>query len=177
MPKEAVRPEQFSDPSSPLIHPLVPVDNPVMDWIDPPADRREAARRSAKLLLLGAVMVAAASLMSSLIPRQSAASGGRATMPTAASAPAKAEPALPETVAAPLKDEAGRPLLGSLRTATHCLWFYAGENEPVVTICNSRGKVLRAGVPQSEVYQLFPELQLEQLQDTPDTRQLMHAQP
>ncbi|MFN0011553.1 MAG: hypothetical protein ACKVS8_07905 [Phycisphaerales bacterium] len=150
-----------------------------MDWIDPPADRREAARRSAKLLLLGAVMVAAASLMSSLIPRQSSASGGSAPMPSRASppAPAKPEPALPETIAAPLKDEAGRPLLGSLRTATHCLWFYAGENEPLVTICNARGKVLQAGVPQSEVYQLFPELQLEQLQDTPDTRQLMHAEP
>lgn len=148
-----------------------------MDWIDPPADRREAARRSAKLLLLGAVMVAAASLMSSLMPRQSAATGGSAPMPGTAPLPAKSEAALPEAVAAPLKDEAGRPLLGSLRTATHWLWFYASENEPVVTICNARGKVLQAGVPQSEVYQLFPELQLEQLQDAPDTRQLMHAAP
>ncbi len=161
-----------------------------MDWIDPPVDRRSVARRSARLLLLGAGMVACASLMSSLIPRQSSAAGnggGRAAMPMYSPAVGKsAQPGSPSAIgaldapdldAAPLKDAEGRPLLGTLRTATHWLWFYAAPDEPLVTICDRRGKILAAAVPQSDVYRLFPELNLDQLQDTPESRQLMHADP
>ncbi len=171
-----------------------------MDWIDPPVDRRKVARRSARLLLLGAGMVACASLLSSLMPRQSSAAGNAAGGAGGAASGAGSAPIMPlprgrdttehATQAAqargsaatvfehaPLTDEAKRPLLGTLRTATHWLWFYAAPDEPLVTICTLKGVVLARAVPQSDVYRLFPDLNLDEMRDTPDTRQLMHAEP
>ena len=117
------------------------------------------------------------------MPVAGSGGGGAAIMPAHSAAPGAARlqpnPDLNASAltAAPLTDELGRPLLGTLRTATHWLWFYAAEDEPLVTICDRRGNVLAAAIPQSNVYRLFPELNLDTLQDSPETRQLMHAEP